>query len=173
MNIELLGSEDIGGYKLRAFRSDAKTDIFRRKSFDDVWPGSREIVLAGYQTHFMAPVGGRHIRRLRAPGTKRLFFLQDVWMPWKIQKRMNILFGYQIETTGEIYFLVEESQEITAVIKKSANASRKTNLIAFVVAFPLSLFFMNRLFSKHNSVIKPAPPQDSLQTFVADNYMKS
>jgi hypothetical protein len=172
MNIEYIGAQDIGGYKLRAIRTDSKTKVFQPKSFTAVWPGSRELFLTDFRRFFIGPISANHAKNLTTPGTKRLFYLENVWLPWKIKRHMDILFGYQLEETGSIYFLIESPAEITAVLKKSANSNWKLGVIALVLFFPISLVFWNRLFGNPNAHLMKAPEFSDFQSFVGLTYYK-
>jgi hypothetical protein len=172
MGLEYLGGKDIGGYKLRSIRTDSKTKLYQPKSFTEVWPGSREIFLADHRQYYIGPISASHARNLTAPGTKRLYYLENVWMPWKIKRHMNILFGYQIESTGKIYFLIESPAEIAAVIKKSANSTWKFAVVALVLFFPVSLLFWSKLFGNPNAHLMKAPEFSDFQAFVGQNYLK-
>jgi hypothetical protein len=172
MHIQYLDSDSVGGYKMQAIRTNDVAQIFQPKFFNQVWPGSREILMQGINKSFIGPMSAFHVRNLTAPGTKRLFYLEDVWMPWKIQRHMNILFGYQLEATGSIYFLIESSDNVTDVIVNSVNSSWQKNIISFLLFFPISLIFLRKLFKNKESNIKAVPDFESFQTFVAKNYMK-
>lgn len=172
MNIQYLGSEEIGGYKLQAIRTNDVAQIFQPKSFSEVWPGSREILLKTVQKSFIGPLSAFHIRNLTSSGIKRLFYLEDVWMPWRIQRHVNILFGYQLEETGSIYFLIESSSDLNEVIVYSENSNWQSNVISFLLFFPISLVFLKKLFNSSSRNIKPVPSFDLFQKFVADHFMK-
>jgi hypothetical protein len=174
MNIEYIGAQEIDGYTFRCIRTDAEAKIFQPKNFQEAWPGSSEISLPEAKFVFIGPASNNNIRRLLAPGVKRYFYIHNVPFPWKVEKNLDILFAYQLESTGGIHFLLESSPEIAEVMRrgqaKSTHSGRKMGILLTVLFFPISLLFWNTLLKKHHSTIKPLPDFTAFQTFISKTY---
>ena len=148
----------------------------QRHTIEKFWPAAR--VFSHKSEAFVAPLSSADITRLGSTDQKILFYVYGVYMPGaetivNSYSFYNILFAYQILRDNMVHWTLNRTIDAQGAIKKANLRSNIGtgigNVVATVIAFPISLLWAKRSVEEATIKAQTLPSMEVLKDFVQKN----